>query len=187
VPIGARVDDDELDRALAEGLIPEPRRIPAPFSRARAIVRPEWIDYNGHMNVGYYHVAFDQAADVFLEFLGFTRSHREAHRVTTFALESHLAFLREVREGDRLRFEARLLDFDAKRVHFYQEMYHADQGYLAASCESLSVQVSLITRRSAPLDESLRARLAGIRAAHAGLERPWQIGHVISLRAPPSR
>jgi acyl-CoA thioester hydrolase len=162
-------------------------QIPVPFAEARAVVPPEWIDYNGHLNVGYYHVAFDRAADVFLEFLGFTRDYRERTRATTFALESHLAFLREVRQGDALRFEARLLDFDARRVHFYQEMFHADQGYLAASHESLSMQVSLVTRRSETMGDALRERLGAICAAHAQLVRPWPIGHAIALRAPPRR
>ena len=26
----------------------------APFDQHRDVVRPEWIDYNGHMNVAYY-------------------------------------------------------------------------------------------------------------------------------------
>jgi len=160
--------------------------IEAPFAQARAIVLPGWIDYNGHMNVGYYHVAFDQASDLFFEFLGLTGDYRQAHRATTFALESHLNFLREVREGDPLRFEARLLDFDAKRIHFYQEMFHAEQGYRAATYESLSVHVSTETRRSSPMGDSLRARLSEVQAAHSGLDRPWQIGHTISLRPPPA-
>ena len=159
--------------------------IPAPYPAGSAVVRPEWIDYNGHMNVGYYHVAFDLAAEAFFRFLGFTPEFRREHGVTTFALEAHLNFLREVKEGDALRFEARLLDHDAKRIHFYQEMFHAEQGYRAATYESLSVQVSLDTRRSAPLAEPLRARFARIRAAHAQLGRPWQVGHAIALRAPP--
>ena len=70
--------------------------LPTPFSTAGAVVRPEWIDYNGHMNVGYYHVAFDVAADVFFEFLGLDPGFRERHGSTTFALEAHLNFLREV-------------------------------------------------------------------------------------------
>jgi acyl-CoA thioester hydrolase len=158
--------------------------IPAPFASGGAVVRPEWIDYNGHMNVGYYHVAFDVAADEFFEFLGLTAEFRGEHRCTTFALESHLNFLREVKEGDPLRFEARLLEHDAKRIHFYQEMFHATQGYLAASSESLSAYVSQDTRRTAPMPEALRARLAVILAAHAALPRPWQVGHVISVRPP---
>lgn len=146
------------------------------------MVRPEWIDYNGHMNVGYYHVAFDVAADVFFEFLGLSPEFRERNGSTTFALEAHLNFLREVKEGDPLRFEARLLDFDAKRIHFYMEMFHAAEGFLAASYESLSAHVSVAERRTAPMPESLLARLAQVKAAHAVLPRPWQIGHVMSAK-----
>jgi acyl-CoA thioester hydrolase len=156
--------------------------IPVPFAGASAVVRSEWIDYNGHMNVGYYHVAFDAAAEDFFQFLGFTPGFRREHRVTTFALEAHLNFLREVKEGDALRFDARLLDHDAKRIHFYQEMFHAADGYLAASCESLSACVSLATRRTAPMPALLLERLAAIQAAHAALARPWQVGHVISAQ-----
>jgi acyl-CoA thioester hydrolase len=161
--------------------------IPAPFAAARERVRAEWIDHNGHMNVGYYGVVFDIAADPFFEFLGLTQAFRALHRSSTFALESHLNFLREVRENDLLRFEARLIDFDAKRIHFFQEMFHADAGYCAASYESLSVHVSTATRRSAPMPRELEERLAAIKAAHAVLPRPWQLGHAISAKPPPKR
>lgn len=160
--------------------------IPVPFAAARERVRPEWIDYNGHMNVGYYHVAFDNAAEPFFEFLGLTQAFRAQHGSSTFALESHLNFLREVKAGDELRFEARLVDFDAKRIHFYQEMFHAQEGYCAASYESLSVHVSMQTRRTAPMPPALQERLAAIKAAHAVLPRPWQLGHAISAH-PPKR
>jgi hypothetical protein len=71
------------------------------------VVRPDWIDYNGHMNAGYYHVAFDIVAEEFFQFLGFTPEFRERHGATTLALEAHLNFLREVKAGDALRFDAR--------------------------------------------------------------------------------
>jgi len=154
--------------------------IPAPFTGATAVVLPEWIDYNGHMNVGYYHVAFDVASEPFFEFLGFTPEYRKAHGITTFALESHLAFLREVKVGDRLRFEARLLDHDYKRIHFFQEMYHAEEGYLAATYESVSSHVDLASRRTSPMGEALLARVAAVLEVHGRLPRPPQVGHVIS-------
>jgi len=160
--------------------------IPVPFAEAHTVVRPEWIDYNGHMNVGYFSVVFDIAADAFLEFLGFTQPFRKQQGSTTFALEQHLNFLREINEGDTLRFEARLLDFDAKRFHFYQEMFRVGDDRPAASCEGLSAHVSTATRRTAPMPQPLLERLAAIRQAHAALERPWQIGHVLSVR-PPAR
>jgi len=61
-------------------------------------------------------------------------------------------------------------------------MFHAGEGYLAASCESLSAYVSQAARRTAPMPEALLARLAQVKAAHAALPRPWQIGHAISAR-----
>jgi hypothetical protein len=33
--------------------------VAGPFDGYRDLVRPEWIDHNGHMNMGYYLVVFD--------------------------------------------------------------------------------------------------------------------------------
>ena len=158
--------------------------IQTPFSVATDTVRPEWIDSNGHMNVGYYHVAFDLAAVPFFSWIGLTDAVRREYRSSTFALESHLSFVREVREGDPLRFEARLIDHDTKRIHFYQEMFHGSEGWLAATYESLSIHMDMGTRRTAPMPDVLQRRVAQVMAAHRTLPRPWQVGHVIGTRPP---
>ena len=44
--------------------------IEVPLQIYRDKVRPEWIDYNGHMNVAYYVLAFDYATDAFFDHLG---------------------------------------------------------------------------------------------------------------------
>ncbi|MEZ5739951.1 MAG: thioesterase family protein [Burkholderiaceae bacterium] len=162
----------------------DPASVACPFETHLPAVLPEWIDYNGHMNVGYYHVAFDTASEAFFHYLGLTPGFREANGSTTFALEAHLNFLRELKQGDPLRFECRLLDYDHKRIHFYQEMFHGTEGYLAASHESVSAHVAFAIRRTAPMPGELLDRLAIIKAAHAGLERPWQVGHVMSAHPP---
>ena len=149
-------------------------------------VRPEWIDYNGHMNVGYYHVAFDDASTPFFHWLGLSPEYRSRHQVTTFALETHLNFLREVKLDEPLRFAARLLSYDAKRIHFLMEMFHAEQGFLAATYESLSMHVDMRTRRTAPMGAELLARMEAVMRAHAALPRPWQVGHVIGTPVPRS-
>jgi acyl-CoA thioester hydrolase len=160
--------------------------IPAPYADFTATVLPAWIDFNGHMNVGYYHVVFDLASDPFFEWLGLTPELRRTYHSSTFALESHVHFVREVREGDALRFESRLLDFDHKRIHFYQEMFDGADGHLCATYESISSHVDMRTRRTAPMPPELSARLAQVMDAHRHLERTWRIGHVISTR-PPGR
>ncbi len=76
--------------------------LPAPFDAYRTVVRPEWIDDNGHMNMGYYVVVFDLATDEWMRFVGLDREHRRAREVTTFCLEAHVTYHREVRAGDPL-------------------------------------------------------------------------------------
>ena len=158
-------------------------RIDAPLDAYRDVVRPEWIDHNGHMNMGYYVVVFDLATDEFMRWIGLDADHRDARRVTTFCLEAHVTYHREVREGDSLRFTTQLLAHDAKRLHYIHAMYHATDGYLAATNELMSLHVALDTRRSAAMAPDVLARLATVQAAHDALGRPPQVGRTIGLAA----
>jgi acyl-CoA thioester hydrolase len=153
----------------------------APFDEYRDVVRPEWIDHNGHMNMGYYLVVFDFATDAFLAWAGLDAQYRRAHQVTTFCLEAHVTYHREVREGDPLRFTTVLLGHDAKRVHYIHAMHHAAEGYLAATNELMSLHVSLATRRGGPMTDDVLVRLGRIQAAHDVLPRPPQAGRRIGL------
>jgi acyl-CoA thioester hydrolase len=159
--------------------------ISGPFDACRNLVRPEWIDDNDHMNMGYYLVVFDHATDAWFAWLGLDDAHRAAHQVTTFCLEAHVTYHREVRAGDALRFTTRLLGHDAKRIHYFHEMWHAGAGYLAATNELMSLHVSQATRRAAPMAPEVLVRLAKVQAAHDRLPRPAQVGRVIGLSRPP--
>jgi acyl-CoA thioester hydrolase len=154
----------------------------APLDVHRDVVRPEWIDHNGHMNVGYYLVVFDFATDEFFRWVGLDAAHRHAHAVTTFCLEAHVTYHREVRSGDPLRFTTVLLGHDAKRIHYIHTMYHAGEGYLASTNELMSLHVDLATRRGAPMHPAILERLAAIQAAHDALPRPPQAGRRIGFR-----
>lgn len=160
--------------------------IPVPLDAYRDRVRPEWIDHNGHMNMGYYLVVFDFATDEFFRWIGLGEGHRRAARVTTFALEAHVTYHREVREGDPLRFTTLLLAHDAKRIHYLHQMYHATDGYLAATNELMSLHVSEETRRGAPMAPEVLERLRAIQAVHDRLERPPQVGRRMGFGAPPT-
>jgi acyl-CoA thioester hydrolase len=155
----------------------------APFDRYRDRVRSEWIDENGHMNMGFYVVVFDKATDAFLDEIGLDAEHKSRADVTTFTLEAHVNYLQEVRESAPLRFTTQLFAYDEKRMHYMHAMYHADEGFLAATNELMSLHVSQKTRRAAPMAPEVRARLARLLEAHAGLPRPPQAGRSISLSA----
>ena len=64
-------------------------------------VRPEWIDYNGHMNMAYYSVIFDEAADQIYPDLGFGPTYQKTG-CTTYTGEFHIRYLRELHLNDRV-------------------------------------------------------------------------------------
>ncbi len=155
--------------------------IAAPLDLTREVVRPEWIDYNSHMNVAYYLVVFDHATDDFLDYIGLDRSYRERRGATTFAVECHVTYQREITEGEPLRTTTQLLGFDEKRIHLFQMMSHADQDILVATCEWLSLHVDANKRHVAPMAPEILARLTEIDKAHQGLPRPQEVGQVIRI------
>ncbi len=153
--------------------------IEAPFDEHRAVVLPDWIDYNGHMNVAYYLLAFDHATDDFLDFLGLDEGHRKAAGGSTFAGEIHLTYQREVEAGAPLRITSQLLGYDEKRLRFFNKMYHADEDFLAATMESLTLYVDLGRRRVAAFPDRILRRLAEVMEVHGRLPAPEEAGRVI--------
>jgi len=160
----------------------ESSKIPAPFDKFRAKVLAEWIDNNNHMNMGYYMVVFDFATDEFMEFMYLDRAHRDQFKITTFSLEGHITYNREIGEGAPLRFTTQLLNFDAKKIHYIHHMYHDTEGYLAATNELMSIHVSQETRRSTPMQPNIMERLAAIKEAHDKLAPNPYTGRVIGLK-----
>src|SRR5258708_20378618 len=71
----------------------------APLDRHRSTVQKEWIDWNGHMNVGYYVGAFDNATDVFCEQFGSIWDYTREKIGMTFVLEAPLPYNPEVKES----------------------------------------------------------------------------------------
>lgn len=161
-------------------------RYPAPIPCTVRHVEPTWIDANGHMNMAFYLKAFDEALDEVYDRLGVGGEYLEREGGSTFTLEAHVNYLREVLEGDPLRIAWQLLDFDPKRIHFFMTMHHDREGYLAATTEQLSIHVDLASRRSAPMPAGLLARLEAVRGTHGALPRPEQAGGSVGIRRRPA-
>ena len=70
----------------------------APLDIHRSIVLPEWVDWNGHMNVAFYVTAFDQASGAFMRNIGLGRRYVDGKHGMTFVLETHVTYDREMRE-----------------------------------------------------------------------------------------
>ncbi len=160
---------------------------PAPLELVTLDVDDAWIDYNGHMNLAYYVLAFDRAVDALLAAIGIDAGYVDDRRLSTFSAEIHVCYLAELRAGDPLRITGQVLDADAKRLHFFLRMFHAVDGYLAATLEQVALHVDLATRRTAAFPDDVLARINGLRSGHAALDRPGQAGRVMGLGAPRDR
>ena len=159
----------------------------APLDTHRSTVLPEWVDWNGHMNVAFYVTAFDQASGAFMRNMGLGRPYVDGKLGMTFVLETHVTYDREMREGAPMRFTTQLLARDAKRVHLFHAMHHATEGWLAATNELVLMHIDLDVRRSCPMPLPAFEALAETNRAQATLPMPPQAGRVIGLkpRSPP--
>lgn len=157
-------------------------KIPAPLELRTDTVRPEWIDYNGHMNVAYYVLAFDYATDAFLDYIGLDRDYKARSDVTTFVADMNVTYIQEVMEGDPLRFTTQLLEFDTKKFRYFHSMYHAEKGYLAATNELLSLHIDLSTRRVGGMGAQITQKLQKIMDSHQSMPLPAGAGRVLGMR-----
>ncbi|MEE4301809.1 MAG: thioesterase family protein [Pseudomonadales bacterium] len=156
-------------------------QFPAPFECPLARVEEAWIDYNGHMNMAFYNLVFDRALDAAYDALGIGEGYLESSGCSHFTLEAHVCYVREVHLGDPLRITWQLLDWDHKRLHFFEQMHHAEEGWLAATSEQLAIHVDMEARRSAPFSDALQARFAAVMARHGELPTPDRAGRRIAI------
>ncbi len=54
---------------------------------------------------------------------------------STFTAECHVRYLREIHLGDPVQVWVWLLEADDKRLHTFEEMRHATEGWLSATSE----------------------------------------------------
>jgi acyl-CoA thioester hydrolase len=154
---------------------------PAPFVSSVMQIEPGWIDYNGHLNMAYYNVLFDRAIDQMWLELGIGPDYLKSRGGSTFTAECHVRYLREVHLGDPVRVSVYLVAADDKRLHTFEELRHAEEGWLSATSENMSMHVDMAARKVAPFPDDIRARIAGVAEAHHAGARPEGIGRSIAM------
>lgn len=153
----------------------------APFVSSVMRVEDGWIDYNGHLNMAYYNVLFDRAVDEAFELLGCGPDYVKARRHSCFTAEVHLRYLREIHAGDAVRVTFQLIDYDAKRMHYFEQLFHATEGWVAATSENMSLHVAIDAKKTAPFPPEIARCLARMQAAHAMLPLPEAVGRKIAM------
>jgi acyl-CoA thioester hydrolase len=143
-------------------------------------VRPEWVDYNGHMNVAFYVLIFDHATDAALDRLMLGEEYRRRTGCSVFVGEMHVTYGQEVLAGEELTVTTRLLASDDKRLVLFHEMASSRKATVASN-EVLCVHVDLHTRRAAPWPVGARETFARALASQARQPPPKQAGRSIRL------
>lgn len=154
--------------------------VPAPLELHRTPVRPEWVDYNGHMSESCYLLVFGDNSDAFFRYLGIGEEYR-AGGGSLYTVETHLHNLREVTQDEPLRLTLRLLDHDTKRVHLFHEMRLGTDGTLLATAEQLLLHVDMHAGRVCELPGELQRRLGAVQSAHDQLPVPDTVGKPMGI------
>jgi len=152
----------------------------APFVSSVMRVEEGWIDYNGHLNMAYYNVLFDRAVDEAYELMGIGHAYLQTG-FSTFTAEVHVRYLRELHAGDHVRVTLQLLGHDRKRLHYFEHLLHASEGWVSATSENMALHVDMTAKKTAPFPAHAMDRIAKMMAAHANLPRPEAAGRRISM------
>jgi len=154
----------------------------APFKSSIMHVEPEWIDYNGHMNVAYYIVLFDRSIDELFAVLDVGSAYMKRENASTFTLEAHITYQRELPVAAPVEMTLQLIDYDEKRLHLYVEMYHQQAGFLSATWEQLSLHVDMGTKRASHFPKPVLEKVDQMYQAHKSLPSSPHIGQIIGIR-----
>lgn len=132
---------------------------PPPGAGPLALVRPEWVDFYGHMNMGFYLVVFDMVTDQLWPHLGLGPEFKRLN-LGTFAAETWVNYVREVTEGMPLAATSEVLAYDGKRLLARHDLIHATEGWVAAENEVLYLCVDMGVRRVTTWPEENQALFA---------------------------
>lgn len=149
-------------------------------------IENQWIDYNGHFNMAYYNVLFDQAADQLFAIFGLGPDYVTATNNSIFTLETHTSYLHEVLPTDLVVVESQIIDCDHKRVHYVQQMKHATEDWVACVLEVMVAHVDLALHKTSNFPEEVLSAIAAMCAAHKSLPVPRQVGHKIGIPGKPA-
>ena len=155
----------------------------SPYRTKNQVVLSDWIDYNGHMNVAYYTLAFDKALDFFFEdVLGIGPSFVEKNKEGPFALKASYNYFSELLEEEIFFVDISILDFDSKRVHLFGEMRKDKSLELSAVFETVLMNMDLSARTVKQYPDRVLELFSIFKSSLVVDNIPIEIGKRITLK-----
>ena len=113
----------------------------------------EWTDYNNHMNLSYYILVFDKAAEKMLSNFKMGEDAAINTKRSTMVVETHTTYNNEVKEGEEVDIYLSYCDHDKKRLHYKLEMYEKSKNVLSSTTEVLALYINLELRKVAEFEK----------------------------------
>jgi acyl-CoA thioester hydrolase len=137
--------------------------------------------------MAYYNVMFDRAIDQFWLQLGIGPTYMQERNGSTFTAECHVRYLREIHLGDPVQVLVWLVAADDKRLHTFEELRHATEGWLSATSENMSLHMDMGLRKVAAFPSDIAQRIAAVAHAHAHAALPEGLGRSIAMPSKQNR
>ena len=112
----------------------------------------EWTDYNNHMNLSFYILVFDKAAEKILSKFKMGEEAAKKAKRSTMVVETHTTYNNEVKEGEDVEVFLSYFNHDKKRLHYKLEMYEKSKNILSATTEVLALYINLDLRKVAEFE-----------------------------------
>ena len=144
-------------------------------------VLKSWIDYNGHMNVAFYTLAFDKSLDFFLEdTLGIGETHALKNKQGPFVLQAHYHYLNEMSLHEKFNVRLLVVDCDQKKMHLCLDIFSNKK--VIAVAEMVLINVNLEIRKTEHYPSWAYKRLVKLKQTHKKALFPKVLGKQISLK-----
>jgi carnitine 3-dehydrogenase len=151
-----------------------------PLRLYQANVQKDWIDYNGHMSESFYLYAFGDASDALFRYIGIDETYRQSGK-SFYTVETHINYYQEASKDEPLNFATQLLGLDAKRLHFFHQMFHGESNELLATTEQMLLHVDMNASKASAIAAPVFGVLENIWNEHQKLSPPKQQGRVMHI------
>jgi len=153
----ARLYTDAAGRASADAVAPG-------LARIDTYVRPEWVDYNGHMSDFRYLQVFGDAMDALYRRAGVDEAYRGKGRML-YTVDTQVSYLAEAKVNEPLYVLTRVLSVDAKRLKVQHHLHRGRDDKLIAAGMQTHVHVDTAAGKACAMPEDLYKKFEAIRTA----------------------
>lgn len=132
------------------------------FEKFETDIKPEWIDYNEHLNDAAYAAVLSQANEEFLKHLDLSDKYRLATNCSMYTVEMLISYLAEVHQSDHLKAKSWVSELAPKKIRIKTELIRND-GTVAATGQVLYLHFDGAAQKVSPFSESQLSLLESYR------------------------